>query len=336
MNNTTSIRDTFSGTENMTKINFILTCCLNVPVAIFGIFGNIFTLVMLVKKVIPGTDSLRLKLIHLTIADLCVIALLAVMMGVNINSYLNPVDGIPLLNLVVPYIMRSTFYIPYSISAYTLIFIAVERVIAIVKPFKVKICCDGEFVKVILAIFCVFSMIVCILKASEFKLIYSDHKSRYVLRLTELGEKRSLMKILEMFIYIVYFMVPFIITLLCNMVFVVSLLLHHRKMARMVADNNTVPHNRKKSKTGKMVVLLTALFFVTVVPSVVMRTYILSTGSNFNRSVRMGMTVQSLFQVANHCLNPVVYTITVPGYRRTLIQLVTFNRKGHDQSTTSS
>ena len=136
--NGTNMANARYDTENMTEISLILTCSVNLPVAIFGIFGNIFTLVMLMRKVIPGADSLRLKLIHLTTADLIFVVAMILMMGAQINSYLNPVDGSYILNSVMAYIMNSTVYLPYSISAYVVIFIGLERITAIVKPHKVK------------------------------------------------------------------------------------------------------------------------------------------------------------------------------------------------------
>ena len=335
MDNTTIVGKP-SGIEYMTKANFILICCLNVPVAIFGIFGNIFTLAMLVRKVIPGTNSLRLKLIHLTIADLVLVIVMAMMNGVQMNSYLNPVDGTQLLRMFMPYVMRSTVYMPYSISAYLVMFIAVERVIAIVKPFKVKTYCKYEFVKVKICVCYVVGLVVCILKATEFKLVYDLDKSKYVLQMSEVGKQRSLMEFLEIFVVVVYYVIPILATLVCNIVFVVSLLYHRRKMARIVADvNNTTMNNKAKSKTEGMIILLTLLFFVTIAPSAIMRTYVVATGTNLSKSVRMGMTLMQLLLTANHCLNPIVYTVTVSGYRQRLIQLVTFNRKGQEVSSTS-
>ena len=125
-------------TEPMTAIALIMTCGLNVPVAVFGIVGNVFTLVMLVRKVIPCADSMRLKLISLTIADLSVVIAMVVLMAVQIISYLNPKDGNNLLRLAMSYIMESTVCIAHSISAYVVVFISIERIIAIVWPHRLK------------------------------------------------------------------------------------------------------------------------------------------------------------------------------------------------------
>ena len=79
--NSTNTADNTLGIEKLSKASFIMTLCLNAPMASFGIFGNIFTLVMLMRKVIPGTDSLRLKLIHLTIVDLVLVMQMTIVIG---------------------------------------------------------------------------------------------------------------------------------------------------------------------------------------------------------------------------------------------------------------
>ena len=284
MVNETDIAKARYDKENMTEISFILTCSLNVPVAIFGIFGNIFTLLTLVRKVIPGTDSLRLKLIYLTIADLVFVGAMVVLMGAQINSFLNPLDGILFLNLVMAYIMNSTVYIPYSISAYVVIFIAIERITAIVKPHKVKTYCTYRLAKIQLSICFAVSIVISVLRAAEFKLVYNAEVSRYVLQLTEIGKQKSLTNFLKISVLLLYFVIPVVATLVCNIIFVVSLLHHRRKMARMVADTNSAV-NKKKSKTEKMIIILTAVFFVTIAPSVILRTYIRIADSGVNKSI---------------------------------------------------
>ena len=329
-----NITKNLSDVENMTEISFIVACSLNVPVAIFGTLGNIFTLVMLVRKVIPGTNSLRLKLIYLTIADLAVVVLLMIMMVAQINSYLNPVDGVYILNLVMAYIMNSTVYLPYSISAYVVIFIAIERITAIVKPHKVKTYCTYRLAKIQLSICFAVSIVISVLNAAEFKVVYDPEFSKYVLQLTEVGKQKSLMAFLKIFVFNVYFVIPILTTLVCNIIFVISLLHHRRKMARLVADVNTAT-SKKKSKTEKMIVLLTIVFFVNVAPSVILRTYIRVADSGVNNGIGIAMTVGQLLFTANHCLNPIVYAVTVPGYRRRLNQLVRCGKKAQEQTSTS-
>ena len=332
MDNKTHVQEDGRALENTTFASFIITCCFNVPVAIFGMFGNVFTLMMIVRKVIPGTDSLRFKLIHLTIADLMVVMIVAAVAGGNINSFLNPTNGIPLQNIILAYTMRSVVNIPYSISAYLVMFIALERVLAIVKPFKVKTFCSYKLVKIKLCICYTVFLAVGILQASQFKLIYDEKKSRYVLQHTDVGENEFLVDFLDMFVIIMYFAIPIFATLICNIIFVASLLHRRHKMARMVTDVNPTA-NKKKSKTEGMILLLSVLFFVTVTPSAITRTYIRVTDGALSANIRMSMVVNLFLLNINHCLNPIVYTLTVVEYRRRLIQFITFNRKGREVSS---
>ena len=332
MDNETRVQDDVRVIENMTFASFLITCCLNVPVAIFGIFGNVFTLVMLVRKIIPGTDSLRFKLIHLTIADLTVVLIMAVVTVGNIYSYLNPVDGLPLQNIILTFTMRSLLNVPYSISAYLVMFIALERVLAIVKPFKVKTFCGYKLVKIKLCVCYTVFLTIGILQATKLKLIYNENKSRYVFQHTEVGRNKSLVEFLDMFVIIMYLTIPILVTLVCNIIFVASLLHRRHKMARMVTDVNPTA-NKKKSKTEGMILLLSVLFFVTVTPSAITRTYIRVTDGVISADIRMGMAVNLFLLNINHCLNPMVYTVTVVAYRRRLIRFVTFNRKGREVSS---
>ena len=99
-------------------------------------------------------------------------------------------------------------------------FIAVERVIAIVKPFKVKTFCSYELVRAKLCVCYFIAVVFGVLKATEFKLVYNQENSRHTLRFTEAGKNRSLMSFLEIFVVVVYFVIPIVITLICNIIFV--------------------------------------------------------------------------------------------------------------------
>ena len=177
-------------------------------------------------------------------------------------------------------------------------------------------------------------MVISVLRAAEFKLEYNPEVSRYVLQLTEVGKQTSLMDFFRIFVLLVYFVIPIVTTLVCNIIFVVYLLHHRRKMARMVADTNAAG-NKKKAKTEKMIILLTVVFCVTIAPSVILNSYVNIAARVVNKDVGIAMTVGQLLFTANHCLNPIVYAVTVSEYRRRLIQLLKFKKKGQDQTPSS-
>ena len=271
------------------------------------------------KNKFPGSRSTKLKLKILTLSDFLYLLFAAFNITIEVSCRVDLEFGRYLQPMILPFTLISIAFIPYSVSAWTIMFIAIERVVAIVKPFLVKIVFTFNFVRNMSLSWIFITSSICVLKACEFKLVYDDEKKKITKERSVIGNIPNVMAAINVTMVVLYFTIPMLVTLVCNIVFVVSLLQNRRTIISVIPDAQR--RGKKDSKISRMIIFLSVVFFLTTSPSAVLRSYALITDDRHSDGIQLGFNVTFSILYSNYSINWLIYLVSVPEYRKNFIAL---------------
>ena len=305
---------------------------LSVPILLFGIFGNIITLIILWKTKTPTNQSTKLKYIHLSIADLLALLYRVFMLVATQLTAILSQRNVALIARLLPYMGLSISHFPSAVSSLMVMYLALERVVAVAVPLKVRIYCSESIVKILIAMTYVISACICAAKAAQYKIV--EVNSDFLIYETFLGGIKGLYAFIDGVILVLFYIIPIIVAVVCSIILALSLY-SHTKSRTLVTKNIQsafiVARRRKNLQITRNVFLVTLLFIVCVTPAAIFRTYA-SLGYTDNFFVRNGSKPVFLLITMNHSLNFLLYILMIPDYRRAFVHLFSKRQEHHANS----
>ncbi|KAK6994225.1 tachykinin-like peptides receptor 86C [Biomphalaria glabrata] len=243
--------------------------CLIFAIVSFGVIANIINLIIFVK--LGFKDTVNISLVALTICDLCSLLPLISLGVLTQPRLLSPdvtfVGGeIQFLASGWPHTILS------KLTSWITAFIMVERCLCIAKPLKVKTLVTPFRVK-----FCLVLLSVIVVSGAlpTYATHYFDWKFYPMLNRTLLGlvltdNALEVTRVSNVLSNSVSALLSFTITASCTLVIVVQLNRKSKWRQSVAASSKreTFPSSSKENKAAKLVITLSAVFLISVLPSI--------------------------------------------------------------------
>lgn len=294
---------------------------------VFGMFGNICTICVLVPK--PNKRSVTIFLIGLALSDF--LSLLFSFIFCIYRTLRDILDPIELTNFLrihyyyINYVMR----VPKNVTNCLTVSVAFERLIAVLKPHGSKLNLSKKSaIRLVVVLFVVVTFVLLPF-ALEFtyKYVYNNTLQRNIVHtaFTSFGSDREFFFVYYIVTFVCLTTFAIVLSLVCNLVLMCFLL--NRSKMKLANGSSTNNANSKESKTTKPLLIITFIFIICITPAAIY--YPLRAMDIYKRRsyfMRVLFAWVNLFEMFNHFANPVVLYINSTAFRKDYIRLFCKNK----------
>ncbi|XP_071500115.1 adenosine receptor A3-like [Diadema antillarum] len=285
-----------------------------ITMLLFGGVGNLIVVAVYGQKKFRNSNA-ALHILSLAAGD---IFLLVFVVGLHISEYYRVTWFILWRTDAQCILHRFARFIGFNVTIFEMMAIAIDRYLAVCFPLKFKVHCSPEKTKVKIVILWILALIAAIPVVPNFATKYSVSsfdvnfagKTPFACRvILDFPDWYLDFKII--YVSTVLFYVPIIITAIIYVIIVVYVRRNNQKFAKI--SNKDVNRLRSHWKTARTLLAAFALYagcYVLLATYSLVQTY--SPAAVTPTIKNLGL----LIPYANSCMNPVIYSIVNPRFRR--------------------
>uniref|UniRef100_A0A914NXK5 G-protein coupled receptors family 1 profile domain-containing protein n=1 Tax=Panagrolaimus davidi TaxID=227884 RepID=A0A914NXK5_9BILA len=312
------------------EIKFFMVSVIGTLIGLFGIFGNISTVIILTRPTMRSPNNMFLT--ALAIFDSCLIITAFSIYGIE---YI--IEYFEALNLYIAWLtyLRFAFalsHISQTGSVYTTLAVSLERFLAVCYPRYSKQFCTSRFAAfTILGVTC-FSILFNSTKFFELEVFRNDlcaeqgiNWQAYILLPSELSKNSMYGKIYSLYMtQIIMVFLPFLMLLILNSIIAYTI---KKSLKKLVNNDRKVQLSelREKSREASIVLVVIVLifllcnfwgFFMTLLEHLVGVEYLIVQHKTFYTFSR---EATNFLAIVNSSINFVIYIIFGKDFRRELV-----------------
>ncbi|CAH1786281.1 unnamed protein product [Owenia fusiformis] len=313
----------YGSSSSPTTVEIWTTC--GIIILIIGTLGNVFTIVVLSRK------NMRKKTTAMFLTYLACVDTLALWVGLFPNWLAKSSVSLDIVSDVGCKLLAFLAYTPVQLSAWILVMVSNERVIAVYLPTKVNQICAKRMAVCTLAVITFF---ICAINLHMFWV-----NGVVDVRTSKCGVSKSECGVLKEYLYVwevhlrwldatIASILPFIIMLIANCMIIGKIVLHHTNQSK------------NKAKVTSMTIMLLVCnfaFIILTLPIVLLEIFKSQWYQHFKdekhdnffkerEDLELHSTVCQMFQYLNHAINFIMYCFAGPAFRRELLCMMKENR----------
>ena len=302
--------------HTMDVITIVLSACLVPILSIAGIIGSVFSLIVLTRKKNKKTST-TILLIAVSSFDIFALTMSLIDAFHVVCFTYFPALGYTLrYKLMIPYQVYLVF-LPRMVSCWLILFVTVERLLAVAVPLKIRSICTKNVVLVCVVCVIIFTAIVYIPNIFIYEL-NKDENNTYHVSLGWLGKRRSMMEAYMLVSDIISSITPVFGVCVCNIIISAMICI---KAKWRKASATVVKGNSKERRVTKTVLTISVVFVVCLVPSSICRALIFYDRSSeyyqYSSNIfSLMLKINGLLEVINWSSHFVIYIVTNPMYRQ--------------------
>ncbi|KAK6192587.1 hypothetical protein SNE40_004031 [Patella caerulea] len=322
-------------------IRSVINCYLIPPVVLFGLIGNVLSLIILGGKKMRQFST-NILLAYLAFIDALLLLLVFLRKMPCLVAKVDPVTGknIDYVMLTVPLVLE---FITSRISSLLSLVICCERCIAVFKPMKVKLWVTPK--RMIFSVAAVTVIVIGLVAInfcfSTVSFYYDTTKNRTMARITYLpfylNNQQFFSIYNNIFLAIILRIFPTSLILILSVAIITQMYRRKRWLKGVThATQNEYTENDTQAMT-KMLMIIVSIFIVCLLPgsisiiiSMIDRRF--TARGEFRYELRAVSSISSLFTVLNSSANFVVYIAMNKKFSDILVQMLCGFRKKHGRN----
>ena len=311
-----------AGDQNMTSsldvFRFVTNTCIQGPIGVLGLVGNVMTLVVLFKQKHKATTTLILK--SLTIADSLYLVCMLLLMSLRyINSVTNTMSG---YMRVFPYIFRWLYpqlYVYRTLITWLTVLLTIDRYIVVCRPLHARSICTRKRAKIEVIVVLIFAVIYNAPRFLEYEM--TDTIKRGYQR-TKLASCPSYVFIYRVGLFLfIFYIIPVIILSIAN-----SRLISTLKRAQ-ATRTEFVFRSRHRYDVTRMVIATVVFFIFAIFPAFIAQ-LLWALGEVFKPSLdhistylRYHSNVSNVLVTLNSGVNFIIYCMCSNNFRKMFVRV---------------
>lgn len=314
--------------KNSYAIGSFVCACLMIPVAIFGIIGNGFTIYIF-------TTRSKSSSINFLVSGLAAIDIVLVIVGTIVfasmafHSYYNSVN----LLLVIRYLIVTLYpvaLIAQTASVWTMIVITLERYLAVCWPLRAIYLCDRRHANIALVCIIIFSVCYNIVRFWEYEFYPNENRLELLLK----GNQMYVRVYNHWLYFVTIFLIPFLVLLIFQSL-IISAIQKARQNRLQLSRQQWSEH-----RTALMMVVIMCSFLVCNLLALIlnaMETLNDDAFKNYSDVFVLLSDVNNLLVEINSSLNFIVYYYFSQNFRFAFSRMfVSLKRSKTKRSTVSA
>lgn len=293
---------------------------------IIGLFGNLLTFVVFCR-INKKWNSATINLFSLALADFFnLLTNSLVVVKENLRIYV-PASGNYLHKLFVPYFQT---WLPFIFSRFSMIFtifIAAERVLAILVPLKSRYICSKKISILSSILLMAFLTTWFLPYAFYFELVYTlnNKTGEYVpqLQKTDFSKHPYFWNLYGNLQITCFQIIPVLITIILNVMITIGLFLSVRRRKKLTAGSSNSQRNEfntKEIRITKTILTVTVVFTICMIPGAIIHLLILADPESKYYDFRTNLhrffaLLEYELYMVNSAVNFIIYITTSRTYR---------------------
>ena len=247
----TSVPTTDAGPSSMAYFRFIVNTCIQGPIAVFGLIGNIMAVIVLFRQKTKATTTIILK--ALTIADTLYLVSMFLLVSLRyINAITNTMNG---YMSIFHYIFRWFYpqlYIYRTMITWLTVLLTIDRYIVVCKPLHAPRICTKKRAWIEVIVVLVVSLLYNIPRFFEYEI--SDEIARGYARTPMTSNKVYVFLYRIALFLLLMYIIPLLVLLIAN----TRLILTFKKAEKM---RSQMANKGQQTKDITYMVIATVFFF---------------------------------------------------------------------------